>query len=309
MATSEFHVLDGNQRSRHRPLPPVQLDQTAVSGASDYLFGRATPLLAALLPDSQSGRAEARKELHAAGYYCPHAITNFAAIRYLCMITPLLTLGLLLIIAPRAAERPILVAMLILPAIGWALPRRILKGQAVRRIHRIEAGIPDLLDLVTLCVSQGMTAPAALARIATEIADTYPDLETELKIVSGQAALGSLEQALGNLRRRIDGPEIHSFTTLLMQTEQIGSGVLAGLAEYGENVCEGLGQRAEEQGNHVAFQLLFPIVLCLVPSIFLILMGPAVVASSRSVAGDAQSLQRAGHIPGGAGSQGIDAGR
>ncbi|MBI3863635.1 MAG: type II secretion system F family protein [Planctomycetia bacterium] len=296
MATPEFSVLDWNKKSVAPPLPPVHPEQTGLADTNDYVFGPLTPVLAAMLPDSETRQDESRKELHAAGYYQPHAPSNLAAIRYLCIIVPLVLLGLLLLVTPRALERTILISMLIVPAVGWALPRLVLKRRAAERTRRVEAGIPDMLDMLNMCVSQGMTLPVAFTRIARDLGETHPDLQTELKIVSEQAELGSLDQALGNFRRRIDVPEVHSFTTLLMQTERMGTSVATALSDYSENIREGLKQRAEEKGNRAAFTLLFPTVLCLMPAVFLILMGPAVLEFSNFIGRDDSTMQRARQI-------------
>ena len=296
MSQTPFSILDWNSKSRTDALPAVALDQTNLVGGDDYAFGPLTPTLAALLPDSERRRAESRVDLQAAGYYKPHAAMNLAAIRYLCIIIPLLFLGVLLVLAPKTLERPILFAMLAVPAAGWALPRLIVRGKAAARKSQIEAGIPDLLDMLNMCVSQGMTLPTAFDRVAKELGETHPDLRTELQIVGEQARLGSLDQALENLRRRIDVPEVHSFTTLLMQTERMGTSISAALAEYSENMREALKQRAEERGNKAAFKLLFPTALCLMPAVFLILLGPAVVELSNFANRNDTTLERANDL-------------
>jgi tight adherence protein C len=296
MAQTDFSVLDWNRHARQETLPPVPFEETELAGTEGYVFGTVTPTLAALLPDSDVRREEARRDLQAAGYYQPHATSNLAAIRYLCILLPLMVLGLLLVLAPKTLERPLLIMMLIVPAAGWALPRLIVRGRAAARKSRIENGIPDLLDMLNMCVSQGMTIASAFDRVAQDLGDTHPDLQTELRIVGEQARLGSIEQALENLRRRIDVPEVHSFATLLIQTERMGTSISTALTEYSDNIREGLKQRAEERGNKAAFKLLFPTALCLMPAVFLILMGPAVLEISNFLNRDDSTLQRANDL-------------
>jgi tight adherence protein C len=296
MPTPEFRVLDWNRSAQARPLPQVEPADTGLADSDDYVFGSVTPVLAAMLPESAGRRDEVRKELHAAGYYQPHALQNLAAIRYVCILAPLVLLGLALVLAPRALERPILISMLIVPAIGWAMPRLVVKRRAAGRTRAIELAIPDMLDMLNMCVSQGMTVPAALTRVSRELGETHPALQQELQIVSEQAELGSIDQALTNFRRRIDIAEVHSFTTLLMQTERMGTGISTALGDYSENMRESFKQRAEEKGNRAAFTLLFPTVLCLMPAVFLILMGPAVVEFSNFMNRDDNTLQRANQI-------------
>jgi len=296
MATPDFPVLDWNRKSQTPPLPQVDPASTGLADGSDYVFGGATPVLAAMLPESTARHDEARRELQTAGYYQPHAIANLAAVRYVAIIVPLLFLGLLLLIAPKSLERYILVSMLVVPAVGWAIPRLVVKRRAAERTSRIENAIPDMLDMLNMCVSQGMTVPAALTRVGAELGGTHPDLQKELEIVSEQANLGSIDQALTNFRRRIDVAEVHSFTTLLMQTERMGTGVAAALSDYSDNMRESLKQRAEEKGNRAAFKLLFPTVFCLMPAVFMILMGPAVIEFSNFMSRDDNTLQRSGEI-------------
>lgn len=288
--------MPGQDRKSVTPLTPVEPAQTGLVSTNDYVFGAATPLLAALLPESAERQVQTRKELQTAGYYQPHAVENLAAIRYLAIIVPLLVLGGLLLVVPARWERPVLISMLIIPPAAWALPRLMIKRRGADRVYKIENALPDMLDMLNMCVSQGMTVPAALARVGKEIAQPHPALQKELQIVSEQAQLGSLRQALENFSRRIDIAEVHSFTSLLIQTERMGTSVSDALVDYSENIREGLKQRAEEKGNRAAFKLLFPTVLCLMPSVFMILLGPAVVEFSKFMNREDRTMERANDV-------------
>lgn len=293
---AEVYRVLGKKKGPELPLPPIEPGDTPLADQSDYVFGAVTPVLASLLPESESRRAEVKLELSRAGYYQPHALQNLAAVRYLCIMLPLLALGGLLLIAPPAAERYLLGAILIVPAFGWALPRLYLKGKAAERAAQIESGLPDMLDMLNMCVSQGMTVSAALKRISSELVQAHPALHKELQIVIEQAEIGSMQHALENFSRRIDVPEVHSFTSLLTQTERMGTGVSVALAEYSDNIREGLKQRADEKGNRAAFKLLFPTVLCLMPAVYMFLLGPSVVEFTNFVNRDDQTLQNASEV-------------
>src|SRR5690348_13618103 len=101
MPTPDFPVLDWNRTSQIPPLPQVDPADTGLADSSDYVFGSTTPVLAAMLPESPVRHDEVRRELQTAGYYQPHAAQNLAAIRYVCILAPLLLLGLMLIFTPR----------------------------------------------------------------------------------------------------------------------------------------------------------------------------------------------------------------
>jgi tight adherence protein C len=273
-------------------LPPYPLE----FDPEGYLFGRLTPVLAALLPESETRRAELARELQAAGYYRPHAPSNLAALRYLLIVVSAIGCLSLLLVVPKNLELPLLVAALVLPAVGWALPRLYIRAKGARRRREIEQAMPDLLDMLSMCVSQGIAVPSAMARVGKELARVHPALHQEMKIVSQQAEIGSLAQALKNLAWRIEVTDVQAFTTLLIQAEKMGSGIAKTLAEYSDTIRENLKQRAEENGNRAAFRLLFPTVLCLLPAVYLILLGPAIVELSSFMTRDDQTIEQATQV-------------
>ncbi|MCA8997137.1 MAG: type II secretion system F family protein [Planctomycetaceae bacterium] len=243
----------------------------------DYNFGPVTSSLAALLPTTDERRRKETRLLRNAGYYEPHAWHNYAALRYLGIMIPLVFFGILLVIAPPEMENLLLAGLIVGPIIGWSLPGLLIQGRSEERLREIENGMPDMLDLLNMCVSQGMTVPRALGRVGKELEEVYPALSKELKIVTDQAHVGNLSQALTNFSARVDVPEVHSFTSLLIQTEQMGTSVSHALADYSDGMRESIRQRADQKANAATFKLLFPTVLCLMPAVYLFLLGPAII--------------------------------
>ena len=268
------------RRGEENSIPRLEPDEFPTSDTSDYVFGRLTPVLASLLPEWKARRAVVKRELITAGYHQPHAWQNLAAVRYLGIMVPLLLIGILLVLVPRQLEVAAVALLLVLPALGWAVPRLLVRNQARDRLSEIERGMPDMLDMLNMCVSQGMTIPESLMRVSRELAPVYPALAQELNIVGDQSQIGSLEQALHNFSYRIDAPDVHSFTTLLIQTQRMGTSVSQALTDYSDNMRESLRQRADEKANTATFKLLFPTVSCLMPAVFLFLLGPAIIQLS-----------------------------
>lgn len=276
-ATPEVFAGLGKKRPTSTPLPRVEAEDTPLADTGDLVFGPVTPLLAALLPESETRGKDVRKELRNAGYYEPHALMNLSAVRYVGIMAPMLLMGALLIVVPEPLERFVIAGLVIFPLIGWSMPRLVVKSKAADRTSQIERAMPDMLDMMNMCVSQGMTVPAALKRVNQELPAVHPALYKELQIVSDQAHIGTMQQALQNFSERVDVPEVHSFTSLLVQTERMGTSVSSALAEYSDNMRAAIKQRADEKGNQAAFKLLFPTVLCLMPAVYLFLMGPSVI--------------------------------
>jgi len=275
------------------PVDAIDPETFALPGDENFAYGPVTPMLSSLLPDSTERHRETVRELQEAGYYERNAVTNFRATRYLLIVLPLILLGVMLLFIPPRLELYVLGSMLLLPLLGWALPRLVLKSQAKERMFQIERAVPDMLDMLSMCVSQGMTLPAALTRVTHEMRDVHPALHKELQIVSEQAAIGGLAPALSNLSRRVAIPEVQSFTSLLTQTEKMGTSVSAALSDYSDNMRASLKQRADEKGNQAAFKLLFPTVLCLMPAVYMFLLGPSILELAEFAGRDDATLRDA----------------
>ncbi len=293
-ASREAHELGSMERSwtsrslfgkpitgTQQDLPRIEPSEIPFADSSDYQFGGVTPALASLLPESDTRKQTVKQELRHAGYYNPHAYENLAAVRYLGLMLPILIFGVLLVLAPTQQLEMVMVSLLVVGAIlGWALPRLFVRSRANRRKREIEQALPDVLDLLNMCVSQGMTLHSALSRVGQEITETYPAMAQELRIVTEQANLGTLEQALSNMNARVDSPELHSLSSLLIQTERMGTNVSDALTDYSDGMRASLQQRADQKANAATFKLLFPTVLCLMPAVYLFLLGPAIVELS-----------------------------
>ncbi len=266
---------------QNKPLPFIRPADVPSIRTDDYAYGGLTPALASMLPDSERRQDEARKELATAGFYQPHAFENMAATRYLLMMLGLVIGGVALLMVPQQYEWLAVISIVALPLLGWAFPRLYVRGKAADRRSQIEQGMPDLLDMLNMCVSQGLTITDSLRRILRDLRGPYPALAQELRIVTEQASLAGLPTALDNFSKRIDIPEVHSFTSLINQTERMGTSVTEALTSYSDTMRESLRQRTDEKGNRATFRLLFPTVFCLMPAVYLFLLGPAIVELSK----------------------------
>ncbi|MGD9854440.1 MAG: type II secretion system F family protein [Planctomycetaceae bacterium] len=285
-------AVDG--RLRPQPAAHQSAAASAALNGTGFLFGGVTPVLASLLPESAEKRRLIRRELINAGYYHSSAPDNLAAIRYLGIVLPIVLFGALFVLAPPALEMPVLLVGAVLSILGWALPALIVRSGAAERRDEITRAMPDMLDMLTMCVSQGMTLTASLSRVIPEIRPVYPALAHELQIVTEQARVGSVEQSLENFADRVDVPEVRSFTSTLIQTERMGTSVSAALSDHSDNIRESRKQRADQAANLATFKLLFPTALCLMPAVFLFLLGPALVDLTDFFGGEVGDAFRSG---------------
>ncbi|MBC7822083.1 MAG: type II secretion system F family protein [Planctomycetaceae bacterium] len=262
-------------------IPRLEPHEVPTVDTSDYVYGSATPILASFLPENEASKSTLARELNQAGDYAPHARENLAATRFLFMIGSLLLGGVCVLLAPPALERILLIGTAAMTGLGWALPSLMVKSRAKSRRTEVELAIPDMMDMLNMCVCQGLTVPDSLTRIARDLKPVYPALAQELSIAVDQAKVGTLTEALQNFANRIDLPQVDSFTSLLTQTERMGTSVSEALTDYSDTMRESLRQRADERANQASFSLLFPTVLCLMPAVFMFLMGPAVIELSK----------------------------
>ena len=272
-------------------IPMPKPEDLPIAG-EEFVFGFLTPAIAQLLPETESRRELQRKNLIGAGYHSRASWLNLAAIRFTLSFLAMVIVGFWLIMAPAALEAWLLGLLVMAPLFMWAFPPLLMAFKAAERRIDIERGLPDVLDMMNMGVSQGLTVPQSLKRISREIADAHPALSEELRIVNQQADVGNLSQALRNFGQRIDSPEVNSFTSLLVQSESTGTSISRALTEYSDSIRASLKERADARANAASFKLLFPVALFLMPSVFLFLLGPAIVQMSDFFNNQAQQLQQ-----------------
>lgn len=297
---STGYVTAGSLAQQAKAVAEIDPHDDAILGdGNDMVFGPVTTTLASMLPESDDRRRELTRNLQNAGYYERHAWHNLAAVRYLGIFLPIIVCGLLLAFGPPQLEPYLVGAIVLLPIAGWALPTLIVRSKAATRLREISNGMPDMLDLLNMCVSQGMTVSKSLARVGNDLDPVYPALAKELRIVTEQARVGSLQQALTGFSQRVDVPEVHSFTSLIIQTDRMGTSMSDALIDYSDSMRETMRQRADQKATSATFKLLFPTVLCLLPAVYLFLLGPAIIQLSDFYTGRGREVLQNGTTGGG----------
>ncbi len=243
-------------------------------------FGPFTKLLSLLLPTFPGTAAKLDGELLKAGYYYRGARLDFLAIRS-CLVWGCVGLACLLWWSESQSSagprKSLYVVSGVAIALAFSMPRIILHAQAERRTKRIVMGLPDALDMTTMALAGGVPLHESLSRVGPEIKPVHPDLGQELEIVQRHAETGSLVQALRQFAQRIDVVELKSLAALVSQSERLGSGVGKALQEYADGIRRSHRQRAEERGNKASVKMVLPVVFCLAPPIYILLLGPAVL--------------------------------
>jgi tight adherence protein C len=211
-----------------------------------------------------------------AGYRKPAAPAVFVGMRAVSAIGLGLAAFLLVnIVGPEFLMRVLVVTGSIL--IGWMLPLMGLRRKAKARQKELRRALPDALDLMVVCVEAGLGLNQALVRVGEEMERISEPLADELTLVSLEIRAGTpREQALRNLGERSGVSDIRALTSMLIQTDRFGTSIADSLRIHAEELRSKRQQQAEEDAAKVTVKMLIPLVIFVFPSIFVVILGPAI---------------------------------
>jgi tight adherence protein C len=215
-----------------------------------------------------------QEKLNLAGRPWGLTASGFLALRLICMLL-FTSIGLALAIF-AALTMPLLA---VVPAggliLGYLGPQMVVARRIKKRQKSILLALPSALDLLTISVEAGLSFDAALTRVV----DKYDnEFSRELTIMLNEVRLGRPRlEALDDVGRRCKVEELSNFIQAIIQSEQLGVGVANVLRIQSEEIRRKRRQRAEEQGQKAPLKMLFPMVGCIFPTLFIVLLGPAVI--------------------------------
>ncbi len=161
---------------------------------------------------------------------------------------------------------------------GFFLPDLAVARLAARRLARVQRTLPDALDLLVICAEAGLAADAALARVARELAKAAPEVADEFAVTSVElTVLPERRMALENLARRVPLPGVRALTATLIQTERYGTPLAQALRVLAEELRERRLVKAEEKAARLPAVLTVPLIVFILPALFVVLAGPAIL--------------------------------
>ena len=162
--------------------------------------------------------------------------------------------------------------------LGYLLPSMALGRMARKRQHRIRLGLPDALDLLVVSVEAGLGLDQALQRVGEEIPFAHPELSDELRLINLELRAGKgRADALKNLADRTGVDDVASLVAMLVQTDKFGTSVAQSLRVHSETLRTKRRQRAEEAAAKLGVKMVFPLVFCIFPAIWIVTIGSAVI--------------------------------
>ena len=228
--------------------------------------------LGSKVPVSPSEVGKVRLRLIQAGYRGPEALPIFVGIRISVAI------GAFILFATPLLLRPNVSVGLGGSLLGYIVPGMVLARMANRRQHRIQLGLADALDLMVVSVEAGLGLDQAILRVGDELRFAHPDLSEELRLVNIELRAGKARtEALRNLADRTGLEDLVSLATMLIQTDKFGTSVAQSLRVFSETLRTKRRQRAEEAAAKTGVKMVFPLVFCIFPAIWVVTIGPAAI--------------------------------
>ena len=163
---------------------------------------------------------------------------------------------------------------------GFYLPDLLVYNAGVRRQDKLRKGLADALDMLTVCVEAGLGFDAAILQVARSvdgpIAGEFARLLSEIQIGKSRA------EAFGDLAERSSVPELKTFVSALVQADRLGLPIAVVLREQTKEMRIARRQRAEEKAQKVTVKILFPLLLCIFPALFVVIIGPGTIQIVRA---------------------------
>ena len=229
-----------------------------------------------VMPKNERDISSARQKLIRAGFRGESAIKILQGSK---LFVPVVLCAILL---ATGAWRFSSFLFLVAAGIGYLAPDMWLRRRVVLRQRRIRRGLPDVLDLMIICVEAGLSLDQATIRTSQELRLAQPDLSDELGVVVLEQAAGKPRaEAWKGLADRTDVDSIRNLVSVLVQAEKFGTSIARTLRIHSDTLRTERRQKVEEQAAKTTVKLVFPLVLFIFPSIFLVTLGPAMIKMSQ----------------------------
>lgn len=243
-----------------------------------HSFGVVVGSLERVLPKSQAEVSVMQQRLIRAGFRKDTALKYFYGAK---VLVPL-TLCVVAFVSGLGSLNPLFVYLLAL-SVGFLAPDFWLGRVIAKRQSRIRLGLPDVLDLLIICIEAGLGLDQAVARTVKELERSQPAISDELGIVALEQRAGRPRaEAWKHMADRTDVDIVRNLVTMLVQSEQFGTSIAKTLRTHSDTLRTQRVQQVEEMAAKTTIKLIFPLVLFIFPCLFLVMVGPAAILISES---------------------------
>jgi tight adherence protein C len=231
-----------------------------------------------LMPKSEKEVSVIKVRMQRAGFRGENAIKVFYGSK---VLVPL-TLAAIAAVSGLANLSPFFVYLIALGG-GFLAPDFWLGKRIEKRQKRLTRGLPDVLDLLVICMEAGLSLDQATARSAEELRTSQPEICDELTVVVLEQRAGrARSEAWKNMSERTGVESLRNLVSMLVQTEQFGTSIAKMLRVHSDTLRVQRVQLVEEMASKTSVKLVFPLVLFIFPALFLVTLGPAAIMMADS---------------------------
>src|SRR5438105_2761131 len=263
--------------------PKAAIDRVTASAADPQAQAIAHPSLAfrdllkklgTLVPQSPKDTTIMQRRLIRAGFRNPNALKLLYGSKFvLAILVPILTFGVVAGSTWESSSK--IMATRASVAIGFFAPNEYVRMVATRRQKQIRRGLPNALDLMVVSVESGLGLDQAVVQVAKELEHAHPEISQEFALMNLELKAGKRRiEALRNLGERTNVDDLKKLTAVLIQADRFGTSVAATLRNHAEFMRVQARQVAEEKAAKLGVKLVFPIFFCILPSLFVVTVGP-----------------------------------
>ena len=257
---------------------PKEKNLTSVVQHAKSSIGSLMESVENLMPKSDKEISIVLQRLTRAGYRGESAVKVFYGCK---LVTPIL-LSAIALLTGLGSSSPFFVYLLALGG-GFLAPDFWLGKKIEKRQKKLNRGLPDVLDLLVICMEAGLSLDQATARTAHELAQSQPELSDELNIVVLEQRAGrARSDAWKNMSDRTGVESLRNLVSMLVQTEQFGTSIAKMLRVHSDSLRVQRIQMVEELASKTSVKLVFPLVLFIFPALFLVTLGPAAIVMVES---------------------------
>jgi tight adherence protein C len=226
-----------------------------------------------VLPKSQAEVSVARQRLVRAGFRQDQGLKALYGAK---VLLPIIFLGIAF--AAGFMEKNLFMSCAIAIGGGFLIPDFYLGHLISKRQKAIHRGLPDVLDLLVICIEAGLSLDQATARTADELVKAQPELADEMHMVVLEQRAGRPRgESWKNMADRTGVDSVRNLVSMLVQSEQLGTSVAKTMRVHGDTLRTQRVQQVEEEAAKTSVKLVFPLVFFIFPSLFVVLLGPAVL--------------------------------
>jgi tight adherence protein C len=272
--------------------PKAAIDRVTASAGDTQVQQGAHPSLAfremlkklgTLVPASPKDTTVMQRRLIRAGFRNHNALKVLYGAKFvMAILVPVVSVGVIASSSWESSSK--IMASLASVAIGFFAPNEYVRMVAGRRQKQIRRGLPNALDLLVVSVESGLGLDQAVVQVAKELQTANPEISEELALMNLELKAGKRRiEALRNLAERSAVEDLKKLTAVLIQADRFGTSIAATLRNHAEYMRVQARQIAEEKAAKLGVKLVFPIFFCILPSLFVVTVGPMAIKVVREL--------------------------